>query len=83
MLKKGEMNSEFQLRWCMLSDEEEGPMLRYYEGRNTVTRVFKGQIMINPTDVLSVRSFTHTAGEYLSPACTAQRTRQLDLRART
>ena len=51
MLKKGEMNSEFQLRWFMLVDEKEGPVLRYYEGRNTVSRVKKGEIKINQQEL--------------------------------
>jgi len=68
MLKKGGVNSELQSRWFVLSDEPDGAVLRYYEGRNAVTRKHKGDIKISPTEVQSVRHWTHahpTSGEKL------------------
>ena len=60
LLKKGEVNTTLQPRWFMLSDDDEkGSMLRYYDGRNAVTRTLKGEIPINPHDVSMVRTFTH------------------------
>jgi len=59
LLKKGEMNTSLQTRWFVLSDEDEGSMLRYYEGRNAVTRVLKGEIRIAPQEVSSVRTYMH------------------------
>ncbi|KAL1495447.1 hypothetical protein AB1Y20_016815 [Prymnesium parvum] len=59
MLKKGELNSEFQKRWFMLSDEADGSVLRYYDGRNAVTRKLKGEIKISPEEILSTRHWTH------------------------
>ena len=41
LYKKGELNTTLQLRWFVLSDERDGSVLRYYEGKNTVTRVPK------------------------------------------
>ena len=38
MLKKGELNSEFQLRFFLLIDEAEGSILRYYEGASLPTQ---------------------------------------------
>ena len=37
--KKGEVNTTLQLRWFLLSDEGNGSVLRYYEGRNVRTRL--------------------------------------------
>jgi len=59
MYKKGELNTSLQLRWFILSDELDGSILRYFDGRNTMTRVSKGDIRISPNDVSSVRTFTH------------------------
>jgi len=55
MLKKGELNSDFQLRFFILSDEADGSILRYYEGRNMVTRKHKGEIKINSKDVSNIK----------------------------
>jgi hypothetical protein len=59
MLKKGELNTEFQIRWFLLVDEDECAVLRYYDGRNAVTRKLKGEIKISPQEVRSVRSYLH------------------------
>ena len=59
MLKKGELNTEFQLRWFLLVDEDECTVLRYFDGRNGVTRKLKGEIKISPQEVRSVRSYIH------------------------
>lgn len=61
--KKGEFNTEAKPRWFVLSDELDGPVLRYYEGRNSVTRLFKGEIRINPEEVQSVRHFNHDGAD--------------------
>ena len=39
-----------------------GSVLRYFEGRNAVSRVAKGEIKINPTEVSMVRTFTYESG---------------------
>ena len=65
MQKKGKLNTSLQLRWFVLSDlpqSEGGSVLRYYEGRNGVTRTLKGEIRINPAEVSAVRTFAHTGG---------------------
>ena len=62
MLKKGELNSQLQLRWFMLHDEADGSVLRYFDGRNAMSRKLKGEIKISPEEVSSVRSATHEAG---------------------
>ncbi|MEC9052526.1 MAG: PDZ domain-containing protein, partial [Actinomycetota bacterium] len=59
LLKKGELNTSLQQRWFMLSDEGDASVLRYYDGRNAVSRVLKGEILISPSEVSSVRTFTH------------------------
>lgn len=59
LLKKGDINAEMKMRWFVLSDEADGSVLRHYDGRNSVTRVLKGEIKVNPTDVLAVRHFTY------------------------
>jgi len=59
MYKKGELNTSLQLRWFILSDELEGSILRYYDGRNTVMRVLKGEIRVSPQTISMVRTFTH------------------------
>ena len=59
-----QVNTSLQLRWFVLSDdaaEGVGGTLRYYEGRNGVTRVLKGEIRISPADVSMVRTYTHEA----------------------
>ena len=48
------------MRWFVLSDEPDGSVLRYYEGRNAVTRKAKGEIKISPVEVQSSRHWTHT-----------------------
>ena len=63
LFKKGEMNTSLQLRWFLLSDDgQNGSLLRYYEGRNAVTRTLKGEIKITPQEVSMVRTFTHDNG---------------------
>jgi len=63
LFKKGEMNTSLQLRWFLLSDDgQNGSVLRYYEGRNAVTRTLKGEIRITPQEVSMVRTFTHDNG---------------------
>jgi len=59
LYKKGEVNTTLQPRWFVLFDEVGGSVLRYYDGRNAVSRVFKGDIPISPHDVSMVRTFTH------------------------
>jgi len=61
LYKKGEMNTTLQLRWFLLTDDTNGggSTLRYYEGRNVVSRTLKGEIRITPQDVSLVRTFTH------------------------
>jgi len=60
LYKRGEVNTSLQLRWFVLSDDPEGGgVLRYYEGRNSVTRSLKGEIRISPSTVSMVRTFTH------------------------
>ena len=65
MLKKGEVNTEYQMRWFLLLDMGDHSLLRYYDGQNCVTRVQKGEIKITPSDVKGVRQHTATsqAGE--------------------
>lgn len=65
MLKKGEVNTEYQMRWFLLFDMGDHSLLRYYDGQNCVTRVQKGEIKITPNDVKGVRQHTSTspAGE--------------------
>jgi C-terminal processing protease CtpA/Prc len=58
MRKKGEVNTEYQLRFFLLIDEGTHSILRYFEGQNAVTRVAKGEIRISPKDVRSVRQFS-------------------------
>jgi len=58
LLKKGELNSALQLRWFLLFDEGDVSMLRYYDGRNSVSRTAKGEIPISALEVQSVRHFT-------------------------
>ena len=64
LLKKGEVNTQLQLRWFLLSDDPAigGSILRYYDGRNAVTRQLKGEIRITPQEVSMVRTFTHESG---------------------
>jgi len=60
LLKKGELNTTPQLRWFILSDEGvDYSMLRYYDGRNAVSRVMKGEIKISANDVQTVRHYMH------------------------
>jgi len=66
LAKKGELNQTFQLRFFLLIDAPDSAVLQYYEGRNIVTRKFKGEIRINPKEVTSVRQFIYdnpTTGE--------------------
>ena len=60
--KKGELNSALQLRWFLLSDEGDASVLRYFDGRNAVSRTQKGAITISPHEVQSVRHFTWERG---------------------
>ena len=61
LYKKGEVNTALQLRWFTLSDDEAlgGGLLRYYDGKNAVSRTLKGEIKITPGDVSMVRTFTY------------------------
>ncbi len=61
MLKKGEINQDFQLRFFILTDNPatETSVLAYYEGCNAVTRVHRGDIKISPIDVTGVRQMTY------------------------
>ena len=61
----GEFNTSLQLRWFLLfdlDDDEAGSVLRYYDGKNAVTRVHKGDIKINPQEVSAVRTFGWESG---------------------